>query len=134
MPWFSKDYHEEYHRANKVEKSVLSICYLYQKIIFNSYQANKFEKGKTIFIFFEDFIVYPEKYINKICKKLKTNKSSNFDSLMKKLNLPRKEKIIRSNFDNFYIDNKRSLSPRTIKLLEDTIIQYNKFYENYKLV
>ena len=109
IPWYAKDYAEEYVEANDHEKSVLTVYNLYLRIFSMYGKLSKSDRSKT-----------PEKYIDRICNSLNTERADNFEEIMLKLSIPRRPE--KSNFisvEELIDEYKDFLSKNTLHKLRD---------------
>lgn len=125
IPWFCKEFADEFIEANQIEKSILSVYYFY-KNSYEKYQTlNKFEKKIVLPIFFEDFIYNHDPYIGIICKKLKTNRSKKFSNIIKKFSLPRKDYYPEITYENFLRLYSKKMSNKYLNMVNDLVESYN---------
>jgi hypothetical protein len=85
VPWFAKDWSNEFKLLNNVEKSILSIIYLYKeidKVILD-------DKKDFLILSFESIIVSPSTNIDKLCSYLGREKPKNITRVLKKQKIPR---------------------------------------------
>ena len=134
IPWYAKKYAVKYRKANGIEKSILTVYHLY-KGVFSMYEKKSDkEKKKLLIIFFEDFIQFPNLYIDKICKTLKTEREKNFKKIMKKNFLPRK--IISqpiTTIKDFVNKYSKNFSPVYNKMIIELNELYLEFYSLHKI-
>ena len=90
IPFTSRNFHKEYNDLKPVERAILEIEDFYKL-------SNKFKNENSkltenlITIPFEDFVLNPQIYINKITKLLDTKVSNKTDKIMNKQKIPRKK-------------------------------------------
>ena len=133
IPWYTKEYANEYIEANNTEKSILTVYHLYKRI-FSMYQSLCVdEQQKMLFIFFDEFINRPLDYIDRICLSLNTFKTKDFDNMMNRLSLPRNEQEQYITIDEFILKNSSKISPHYKNLSLEIHEMYNKFYLSHKL-
>lgn len=126
IPWYAKEYAAKYIGANSFEKSILTV-YEYYKHVFKMFKNLNQKKNKKMqLIFFEDFVNYPEKYIDKISKKLSFNKQKQFKKIAIKL-IPKKKYNQITTYDFFNKKFSRIISPEYKK----TLIRLNKLYLDF---
>ena len=130
VPWYTKDYVNQYLKANSFEKSILTIFELQKRIIQMFDKLSYSEKKKMQIIFFDEFLNSPDKEINSICKSLECNKSKKFNNTLKKiLSLSKKNKNnFRSiNYEKFKKKYSKKISPKYKKMIIDLNKSYNEF-------
>lgn len=133
IPWFAKEYANEYIKANDTEKSILTIYNLYKRI-FSMYECLNFdEKQKIMIIFFDEFINHPMDYVDKICQSLNTTKSQDFDKMMSMLSLPRSKQESVMTIEKFMIEKSKKISPYYKKISIELYEMYNEFYLSHRL-
>lgn len=127
--YIPKNLQETYRKGKDIEKSILSV-YSFHAQMFE--MVNKLDihlNNKLIFIPFEKFIVSPNKFIDDICKKLKTNRNQDFNRMLKNQNLPRNhdinEHFTPSNFLKKY--EKYNISKKYTDMLIESYAIYKKF-------
>ena len=129
-PCYTKDYIEEYEAGNDMEKSIMTIYYFHKNMITMLDNVEEKYRNKVIFVPFEDFSINPDKYIDELCLKLDTSRSSNFSEIMKKLNLPRNNEnnnlLGSSDFIEQY-DDSISISSKYIKMIYELEDMYKDF-------
>jgi hypothetical protein len=89
VPYYAFDYLNQYSKANTMDRAVLAINNFTKK---NNYQRN-FLKNKTyklLTIPFEKFVIYPEKYLDKMCDLLGTKFGNKTKKVLLKNRVPRK--------------------------------------------
>jgi hypothetical protein len=130
IPWFTKEYAEEYVEANDYEKSVLIVCNLYTGVFLMHDNLSKSESEKMMFIFYEDFTANPNKYIDKICKILSTKRGDDFKIIMKKLSLPRNLDKCNLIFINEFLEEYGEfLSEKIICALRELDSSFSSFHK-----
>lgn len=134
IPWYTKEYAREYVKANDLEKSILTIYNLYKRI-FNMFNSSKQkEKERILLIFFNEFIKFPDNYIDKICDTLKSKRNLKFDYIMNMLNLPRKNREPVTTFEKFLKIHSNNISPKYKKIIKELNKSYIHFYNSNNLV
>ena len=73
--------------------------------------------AKTLVVEFEEFVLRPETYIDKISGILKTSRRNSFDEIMKSVHLPR-DTVETLGRDAFYKKYRNDLSDRYVILLD----------------
>ena len=91
IPFFAKEYKNEYLEANDLEKIILIIYHHSQKVKTMYNQLTTKEKEKFLFIPFENISTEHEKYINMLSKRLNRKRDKNFVKIEKHFNLPRQK-------------------------------------------
>ena len=127
LPWYTVEYSDAYVMANELEKSILTVFNYYNRV-FSAYKNSTLSKRKKIlFIEFEKFIVEPNSYIDKICNILGTPRGNDFNSIMARLDLPRKNIVKGFFLDDFLKMYTDRLSVKYINLLHELDERYNEF-------
>ena len=134
LPWFVKEYAEEYIEANDLEKSILTIYHFYKKVFLMYENLKPREKEKTQIIFFNDFINYTDFHINKICENLNTSRRDNFTNIMIQMSVPRQSSLPTSSIDTFISNNSEFISLKFRKMSEELSDLYLNFYLLNKIV
>ena len=131
IPWFAADYEKRYLEANELEKAILTVFQLYSRVFDMSKSLSENNKDKLMILVFDNFIEKPDKYIDDICSRLKTTRSSRFPKIMGKLALPRHSEAKNSiSCDVFMSKYKDIFSADYGEFLVDLEIKYNKFIYN----
>lgn len=130
IPWYTKDYADEYIDANDSEKCLLTIYNLYKRIFKMYENMDKWEKQKVLMIFFDEFVYQPLNYIDKICQSLNIKKSDDFENFLNKLSLPRKKTQSITSIENFMKKYSKKLRPNYLKLSLELNEIYSKFYNS----
>lgn len=136
IPWYTKEYFQDFLEANNFEKSILTIYQLYKRVIKMFVNLDAKERKKMQIIFFNDYINYPEDHMKIICDKINLRRDKKFNIFLKKtINESRKidmnEIIIDLNI--FQKKYKRKISPKYQKILFELNTIYNKFYLDNKI-
>ena len=128
IPWYALEYADQYLMSTDFEKAILTVYNLYNRIFKMYRNLTPKEKKKIMVIFFEDFELYPEGYINKICHTLNTKKSENFQYILQKLSLPKKNKAKElPSLKIFSNKHKKEIPENIYSLLQDLESDYLKF-------
>jgi|GEM_PF-5806459 len=90
LPWFTADYKDAYIKASDLEKAILTVYYFHKKMFTMVQNLEETYKNKVLFVPFEKFVKDPDIYIDEVCKRLETTRSSDFNKIMKKVDLPKK--------------------------------------------
>jgi hypothetical protein len=86
VPWFAKGWAKEFQSVNNVEKSLLSIINLYNRI---DREIVKNQKN-FLLLSFESLLTSPHSNINELCLFLDRKKPKNIEKVLKKQKIPRK--------------------------------------------
>ena len=90
VPFSSRNFHEEYSSLKPVERAILEIEDFYK--LSNKFKNENSKLTKNLItIPFEDFVLNPQIYINKITKLLGTKVSKKTNQIMIKQKIPRKK-------------------------------------------
>jgi len=133
VPWYVKEYVSEYVEANAVEKCILTVYNLYKRIFSMHEDSGLSDKQKVLFVFYEEFIQYPNAYIDKICVMLNTERVDSFSNLMKKLSLPRSFEQTDITFLNFFETHSEAISPVYKEKIAELEMLYSEFYAANKI-
>jgi len=90
LPWFVIGNEELYLKLNNLEKIIYGFAWIQKSRQLNLEKNKDFLKKNLLSLQFEDFVIKPENYINKIEEFLGKKKKKNLKNIFKKLNLPRK--------------------------------------------
>lgn len=82
IPWFARDYAEEFEIINNVEKSILSIEKIYSQI-------DNHDNHNYLLLNFESFSLSPSIELDKLCSFLGRDKPKNIDKILRRQKLPR---------------------------------------------
>ena len=91
VPYFVKEYEEEWIQGNAIDKAILSIYY-WEKQVQYTLEVNKEISENTIIIPFENFVLTPDHYLKNIEDVLGVKRTPLVLKELKKQNVPR-EKI-----------------------------------------
>ena len=136
MPWYTKEYTQEFLKANHFEKSILTISELYKRLMkmFNKLDDNELKKIQIIF--FEDFLAYPDEYMNLLCKKTNIKRDLKFNNTFMKTISKSKKNLFNSkiiDYNIFQSKYKKKISPKFEKILLQLDNEYKKFYSKNKI-
>tara|TARA_B100001059_G_C17771873_1_gene548937 strand:+ start:229 stop:1224 length:996 start_codon:yes stop_codon:yes gene_type:complete len=134
IPWYAKEYSKDYIKANNLEKAILTVYHLYKRVFSMYKRSGSNEKKKILLVFFDEFIKYPDLYINKICKRLKTKRIKNFQKIIKKrLSLPRIHNDPITSIEIFKKKYSKKISKHYLDMLFELNDNYIDFYKEKKL-
>ena len=136
IPWYTKEYNNAFIKGNDFEKSVLTISELYKRVfkMFNILKLK--EKKKIQIIFFDDFLNYPDSYMNLICKKLKCQRNDNFEINFRRILNKSKKNNNNKKIDANYFQKKykNKISSNYEKIILELNAKYSEFYLQNKIV
>ena len=133
IPWYAKEYAEEYIEANEAEKCFLTVYNLYIRII-NMYEKLNIDHRKKVqIIFFENFINHPSNYLNKMCQSLNTKKTNEYKNYMERLSLPRNDKNMVTSLNEFQEKYSKKIRPQYQGLSLNLDIMYKDFFNLCRL-
>ncbi len=89
VPYFVKEYEEEWIQGNAIDKAILSIYY-WEKQVQYTLEVNQEIRGNTIIIPFENFVLTPDHYLKNIEDVLGVKRTPLVLKELKKQNVPRK--------------------------------------------
>lgn len=130
VPWYVVEYMDQYLSATLLEKSILVVYNLYCRIVEMYESLSEEMKKKMLILSFEQFSVNPSPYIDDICSRLETERSGNFEVIMEKLQLPRKESSEgMSSLDDFMSRYRGEVSSEYGGMLEELEDKYLDFVQ-----
>jgi len=89
LPYFVRGWEADFLSSNDIDRAIYTIFNLTKK---NSMKRKKIKDKKNyLLIPFENFVLYPNKYLDKILKKLSTSFSNNTKKVLKEQKIPRKK-------------------------------------------
>lgn len=124
-PHFIKNKFKEYLKANKYERAILIIEWLYQKKEFNNFINEKKYGSKIIVIPFEKLISEPKKYLRLVAKCIGSKLDKIFFSTFKKQKVPRKLNLKFDEENTF-----KFLKNKIRKKYFEKLVEINKTYKS----
>jgi hypothetical protein len=124
-PWYAESI-ENYEELNYIEKIVSSIIEIYKKYFRKIETFGLVYSNQMMTIPFEDFVLYPDKYIKNISGLLGRNQKSIIHNFLKKHKCPRKNLLIGPTLGDY--KNKKGDK----KLYKNDIEEFNKKLEFIK--
>ena len=89
IPLMAMGMEEDYLMANSTERLVMMVSAMYYKNIQGFKILDEEHKNNVLFIEFEDFVQYPQNYLNKIENFVGSNFGKNFKRILNRENCPR---------------------------------------------
>ena len=124
IPYYAVGWEEKFVSLNETDKIIYMINNMNQE---SSHQLGKlsFQDSKRVTsIFFDDLVMYPDKYIKKLCEDLNTNPTNYIDTVFQEENIPR---IIEKNQRQKKLDViKKTASKNGLNLLSGMIENFER--------
>ena len=123
IPLMALGMEEEYLMANSTERLIMMVNAMYLKNIEGFKNLDEKHKNNVLFIEFEDFVQYPQNYLNKIENFVGSNFGKNFKRILKRENCPRI--IDPSERENRISTIKNNISKKYVFMLDKLINDYD---------
>lgn len=137
IPWYTKEYAQDFLDANNFEKSILTIYQLYKRAIGMFMMLKAKQKKKMQIIFFDDYLNHSEDYMKIICDKTNFTRDKKFNNFLKKT-VNESKKIYKNeisvDLNIFRKKYEKKITPKYKKILSELSTIYNKFYFDNKII
>lgn len=131
VPWFAKDWPEEYRKLGRLEQAIAVVVELDKQIESKLKTLSAENKNKVLTLIFEDFVTNPDPFMAKILQKLQTTETE-FTARMKAgMKVPRvlPEDYFKAQAAKIEeIGRQENVSPAWQKKLEQLCAQYEARY------
>jgi len=124
IPYYAVGWEEQFIALNETDKVIYMINHMNQEssreLAKLSFQDNK----RVTSIYFDDLVMYPDKYIKILCEDLNTNPTHYIDTVFEEENIPR---IIENNQRQKKLDEiNNTASKNGLNLLSGMIVNYER--------
>jgi len=127
LPWYTLEYAERYISASSVEKSILTVFFLYSNIINMYNRLDDMHREAIRIVNFEKFCLDPDGYIDIFCEVLGTKRGNDFDYLMNQMSLPRSA-VDGLGLERYLLVYGDLLKPEYVDILHDLDDKYRQFF------